>query len=177
MENYVLPHWFVLYVRYRQEKKVEVLLKDKNIQVFLPLVKSIRIWHDRKKKILKPLFPSYVFVGITSKKDFHNALSTKGVVQYIKFGNEYARVRDKEIFQIKQLLNLEAISEIDAAANFPFKGQKMRISYGPLSGMECKVIRVNKKSKILVKIESIRHSITACVPNMYLTPKISSEET
>ena len=109
--------------------------------------------------------------------DFYKALSTEGVVKYIRFGNEYAYVRDKEIFLIKQLLNLEAISEIDAATHIPFKGQKMRISYGPLSGLECKVIKVNNKSKVSVKIESIRHSITACVPNLYLTPKLSAEET
>ncbi len=173
MENDILPHWYVLYVKYQYEKKVALLLKEKNIEVFLPLVKSIRIWSDRKKKICKPLFPSYIFVCVNSKMDFYRALSTEGVVKYVRFGNDYAQIREKEILQIKQLLNLDDISEMDVTTHIPLKDQKMRINYGPLSGLDCKVIKVNKKRKILVKIESIRHCITAFVPNSYLTPKTS----
>ena len=175
MENRVLSNWHVLYVKPRQEKKVESILKEKKIDVFLPLIMSIKIWSDRKKKNYSPLFPRYIFAEIKSKVDFYTALSSAGVVKYVKFGNDYARVRGTEILQIKQLLNLDAVSEIKAATNMPFKGQNMKINYGPLSGMDCIVIKVNKKSKILVKIESIRHCITACVPDSFLTPTIIAE--
>ena len=175
MENCNLTPWHVLYVKPRREKKVELLLKDKNIDVFLPLVKSISIWSDRKKKIYKPLFTSYIFVRVISKTDLYLARSTEGVIKYVRFGNDYALIREKEILQIKQLLNLEDISEIETSTNLPSKGQKMKINYGQLSGLNCEVIKADKKSRIFVRIESIRHSITAIVPNSYLTPKLSSE--
>lgn len=175
MENSVLSNWHVLYVKPRQEKKVELLLKEKKIDVFLPLIMSINNWSDRKKKVYSPLFPRYIFAEIKSKEDFYTALSSIGVIKYLKFGNDYARVRNTEILQINQLLNLDAISEIEIASYIPFKGQKMKINYGPLSGLHCKVIKVNKKSKILVKIESIRHCITACVPDSFLTPTKATE--
>ena len=47
------PHvknWYVLYVRSRHEKKVHQLLQEKGIESSLPLIKTIRIWSDRKKK-------------------------------------------------------------------------------------------------------------------------------
>lgn len=176
METLILPPWHVLYVRHRHEKKVELLLKDKNIDVFLPIVKYINIWSDRKKRVYKPLFTNYVFVRPNSKNDFYRALSTKGVIKYVRFGSEYALVRAREIFQIKQLLNLDGISEVEITTDTPRKGQKMKINYGQLHGMDCEVIKVNNKSKIFVKVESIRHIITACVPNFYLTPRLSSKD-
>ncbi len=91
MEKFTLSQWHVLYVKPRHEKNVEQSLKDRNIAVFLPLVNSIRIWSDRKKKISSPLFPRYVFAEIKSKVDFYLALSTIGVVNYVRFGKNMPR--------------------------------------------------------------------------------------
>ncbi|TXE07841.1 UpxY family transcription antiterminator [Gelidibacter salicanalis] len=171
MQSLSLLHWHVLYVKHQHEKKVEQLLQEKNIEVFLPLIKSIKVWSDRKKQIWTPLFPRYIFVHALSRKEFYHALSTEGVIKYLKFGNEYAVIRATEIFHIKALLNIENISEIKVENNLPSKGQKMRISYGPLNGLDCEVIKVNNKRKIIVRIESIRHYITAYLPSMYLSPQ------
>jgi len=176
MESLTLPHWHVLYVKHRHEKKVEQLLKEKSIEVFLPLIKSIRVWSDRKKKIYIPLFTRYLFVKVLSKKDFYQALSTDGVIKYVKFGSDYAVVRANEIFQIRQLLNLDGASDVKIESNLPIRGQKMKICYGPLNGLDCEVITANNKRKVVVRIESIQHYITAHVPNLYLAPKILQME-
>lgn len=70
--------WYALYVKSRCEKKVHKSLKDISLESFLPQVIKIRQWSDRKKTILKPLFPSYVFVNINSSLEFHKALSVNG---------------------------------------------------------------------------------------------------
>lgn len=172
METNTVSHWHVLYVKHRHEKKVAQILQGKNIEVFLPLIKTIRIWSDRKKKIYSPLFMRYLFVKLITKKDFHYALSTEGVINYVKFGSTYARVRAKEISQIKQLLNMEDASEIKVENNLPSKGQKMKISYGMLHGLDCEVIQVNNKSKVVVRIKSFQYNITALVPSLYLSPTV-----
>jgi transcription antitermination factor NusG len=155
---------------------VELLLKEQNIKVFLPMIESIRIWSDRKKKIYKPLFNNYIFVKLNSKCDFDKVQRVEGVIKYVKFGNDYARIRDKEIDQIKQLLSLEAVSDIDVNQKMPVKGQRMRINYAPLGDSECEVIKVNNKFKVYVRIDSIRYNLTACLPCSYLTSCKSLEE-
>ncbi len=175
MEDFILKHWHVLYIKHRHEKKVDELLQKKNIEVFLPMIKSIKIWSDRKKKIYTPLFTRYLFVKIHSKKDFYEALSTDGVIKYVKFGSDYALVRTNEIFQIKQLLNLEGAANIKVENYLPERGQKMKICYGPLNGLDCEVVDVNNKFKIVVRIESIQNYITAHLPSLYLEPKAFME--
>ena len=163
--------WHVLYVKSRHEKKVDQLLKEENLDSYLPITTTLRQWSDRKKRIQKPLFPSYVFVNIMSKKDFHDVLSVKGVIKYVKIGNDYARVRNEEILRIKQFLKLEGITDVETNSSRLMTGDKMTINYGSLYGLNCEVIKVNNKSKVLIRIESLRQNITAIVPSIYLSPR------
>lgn len=161
--------WHVLYVRSRCERKVETLLKEKQQEVFLPMVKTIRKWSDRNKIIEVPLFPSYIFVKINSAKDFHNTLSVDGACAYIKFGREYARVSNEEIMKIKLFLRSEDISDVKSNSKSIEIGEIKMIEHGPLSGLECEIIKVNNENKIVVRIESIQQNITATLPKYYLS--------
>ena len=59
-----IKHWHAIYVCSRSEKKVCENLNKKNIEAYVPVVKTIRQWSDRKKKIELPLINGYVFVRI-----------------------------------------------------------------------------------------------------------------
>ncbi|GAA3624985.1 UpxY family transcription antiterminator [Flavivirga jejuensis] len=156
--------WHVLYVKSRWEKKVYESLKEISLEVFLPQTKIIRQWSDRKKTILKPLFPSYVFVKINSSLEFYKALSINGACAYISFGNDYARVTEKEITQIKFLIGDKDITDIRMNIELPKVGEIKKIIYGPLSGLECEVIKTGNVKKIIVRIESLQQNIVAMIP-------------
>ncbi len=174
MRQGTINGWYVLYVKSRHEKKVHELLIESSIESFLPLIKTTRKWSDRKKVILKPLFPSYVFVKITSSLDFYKALSVYGASAYISFGVEYANVRDEEIDKIKLLLDSEHVSNIavNADKNVPVLGESRKINHGPLKGLECEILNVNNKNRLIVRIDSIRQSIIATVPLHYFQDKV-----
>ncbi|MGY0408867.1 MAG: transcription termination/antitermination NusG family protein [Polaribacter sp.] len=91
--------WHVIYVKYRWEKKVHESLQEISLESFLPQIKTIKQWSDRKKTVLKPLFPSYVFVNINTSLEFHKALSVNGACTYIRFGKEYAREQRKKLLK------------------------------------------------------------------------------
>lgn len=160
--------WHVLYVKSRWERKVYNSLKEISLESFLPEVKTIRQWSDRKKTILKPLFPSYVFVNINSSLEFHKAISVNGACTCIHFGKDYAIVPEKEINQIKMLVGDDNISDIEVNHQDLKVGEKKRITHAPLNGMECEILNVNNTNKIVVRIESLQQSITAVVPPYYL---------
>ncbi|KAA1246077.1 UpxY family transcription antiterminator [Aquimarina sp. RZ0] len=161
--------WHVLYVKSCQEKKVHQLLQENQLESFLPMIKTIRQWSDRKKVINKPLFPSYVFVNINSSLEFHKALSIKGACSFIHFGRELALATDKEIEQIKVLVGHRDISNIESGIRNPKIGEKRIINIGALRGLECEVLKVNNKNKIIVFIESLQQNITATISKSYLS--------
>ena len=155
--------WHVIYVNPNSEKKVYERLKDISIESFMPEIKTIRKWSDRKKTILKPLFPSYVFVNINSPLEFYKALSVYGACEYIRFGEEYARVREKEINQIKLLVGDKNILDIETNVALPKIGEIKKITYGPLDGLDCEIIRVDNQNKIIVRIDSLHQNIMATI--------------
>lgn len=169
--------WHVLYVKYQHEKKIESRMKARGLDSFVPTFMTIRQWSDRKKKVILPLFPCYVFININSKKEFHNALVVEGVFKYLNFGGIYAKVCEDEINRIKGFLKLEEISELRTTSDSPRMGELMVINHGSLSGLECKVIRTGNKNKVFVRIESLRRNITAVVPSNYLTKSRNSNAT
>lgn len=161
--------WYVIYVNPNSEKKVHERLRDISIESFMPEIKIIRKWSDRKKTILKPLFSSYVFVKINTSLEFHKALSVNGTCAYIRFGKEYARVTEKEINQIKVLIEDENISDIETNVELPKIGEVKKITYGPLNGLDCEIIKADNHNKIIVRIDSLQQNIMATIPSYILS--------
>jgi len=56
--------WYAIQTRCRFEKKAATQLQDKGIETFLPLVKQIHHWSDRRQIVEVPLFPGYGFVRL-----------------------------------------------------------------------------------------------------------------
>ncbi|SHJ70757.1 UpxY family transcription antiterminator [Aquimarina spongiae] len=166
--GFKLGEWYVLYVRSRHERKVEELLHENNIEAFAPMIKTVKQWSDRKKTVLKPLIPSYVFVKINSTKDFSKALSVNGACMYIRFGAEYAKVTENEIDKIKILIGTKDVIDVKADFQIPAIGDIKEISYGPLSGLRCKILENRNINKILVSINSLRLNIVATIPSSFL---------
>lgn len=160
--------WHVLYVKSRCEKKVFDSLKEHFLKSFLPQVKTIRQWADRKKIVLKPLFPSYVFVYLDTPKDFYKALSIQGACAYVRFGKEYPRVTEKEIAQIKLLIGDKHVSDLITTSQLPKSGETKTISNGPLCGLDCEILRADSHEKIVVRIDSLKQNIVATVPSYIL---------
>ncbi len=160
--------WHVLYVKSRHEIKVDKLLKENEVESFLPMIKTIRNWSDRKKTIEVPLFSSYVFVNIKSSLDLHKALSVDGACAYIRFGSEYAIVKQQEIDQIKFIVGEKDITDIEIDNNNCKVGDIKRIQYGALNGVECEILNVNNVNKIIVRVKSLQQNIKATIPSCYL---------
>ena len=77
-------NWYALYTKPRNEKKVEEQLHKMGLEVFCPKISVIKQWSDRKKRLIQPHTPSYVFIKI---KEQERALvfNASGVVRYLFF--------------------------------------------------------------------------------------------
>lgn len=158
--------WYVIYVKSCQEKRVSTDLLAKGYETFLPLIKTKRQWSDRKKIIEVPLISSYVFVNVKTRLEFVKALDVKGACGYVRFGSEYARVQDEEIFKIKLLIGAEEISDVKVCEYRLKVGEFRKIKSGPLSGLECEILEVkDNKNKITIRMNSIQKNITAIIPS------------
>ena len=126
-----------------------------NINCFCPTVTVIKNYSDRKKKILKPLLPSYVFVNIEEVKR-NDVFLAFGIVRYMFWLGKPAIVRESEIELMKQYLN--GIYQSVSLTNFT-RGQLYKISEGLFSGKIGKVVET-KKNKIKLELQSLGVIVT-----------------
>ena len=150
-----MKKWFVLYTNPNQEIKVVEQLNEMGIICYCPTVKIIKQYSDRKKKILKPLMPSYVLVFI-EEHNRNEVFLVFGVVRYLFWLGKPAIVRESEVDLMKQYLN--GVYTSVSLTNFT-KGQVYKISEGVLAGRSGEVIEA-KKNKIKLELESLGMIVT-----------------
>ena len=150
-----MKKWFILYTKANQEIKVAEQLKEIKISCFCPTVTIIKQYSDRKKKVIKPLLPSYVFVFI-EEGNRNDVFSVFGITRYMFWLGKPATVRESEIELMKQYLN--GIYESISLTKFT-KGQLYKISEGVFSGRIGKVIE-SQKNKIKLELQSLGMIVT-----------------
>lgn len=154
--------WYALYTRPHHEKKVAERLHEKEISSYLPTLKKLRIWHDRKKFVDEPLFPSYVFVHLKDPAGYNSSLDVEGGLFYIRFDKRIARINDDIINNIRLVMSHG--NEIESSTDNFQPGQKLAINQGPLSGLMCEVVRHEAREKILVRVNLLNRNVLANMP-------------
>ncbi|MGN7825020.1 UpxY family transcription antiterminator [Chitinophaga varians] len=158
--------WYLIYTMSQREKKVAQLLAERKIKYFLPTIKEIRLRCDRKKVIDTPLFPSYVFVNLENQEDFFTTQAVDGFCCYVRFGKQLARVDQCLIDQIDIAVCYG--HNVNASAEQFLPGQKLLITYGPLSGLFCEVVKYKGTRKLVVRVGLLQRNIMMEVLPEYL---------
>ena len=147
--------WYALYVRSRQEKKVYDALVRSGIKAYLPLLKSVRQWADRKKKIKVPLFRGYVFVCI----GFNSRLSVirvDGAVNLVQFNGEPAPIPNDQILAVEQMLSGNC--RIEQVHTFT-EGEQVEVIAGPMIGLKGYLENRDQKARVVITVDAIGRSV------------------
>ena len=79
-------------------------MQELDIESYLPLVKKVKQWSDRKKTVLEPLFTGYLFVKLLPA-ELDKPRYINGVINYLSFEKRKAIVTDAEIDNLKYLVD------------------------------------------------------------------------
>jgi len=162
------PSWFAVHTRSRYEKKVAAQLGEKQIDSFLPTMKEVHHWSDRRRVVEQPLFPGYVFVRILPEDPMRaSVLRTVGVVGFVGIQGRGLSIPDQEIENIRILLSSDIPFE-----PYPFLrvGQKVRIRGGYLDGIEGILVAKNSDQSVIISVELIQRSLSIRVSGFDLEP-------
>lgn len=160
--------WYVIRTMSRQERKVATRLEQINIHYYLPLVKTISQWTDRKKTVEKPLFSGYVFIKKTSK--YFDILHLPGVVSIIKHNRKIAIVKQSEINTIKSIVKY-GYDTTEYAYNENIElGTKVKVTQGRLKDLEGILIDNNNEKEFIIYFESLGNCLKIKVSPKILKP-------
>lgn len=138
--------WFAVYTRPKQELKVASQLSAMGITNFCPTISLIKQYSDRKKKVTKPLLPSYVMVELEENQR-EKVFACSGIVRYLFFLGKPAVILASEIKLMQD--HLKGVYN-DIKVTMLHVGDSHTITEGPFSGVSGRVVESNN---IKVKLE------------------------
>jgi transcription antitermination factor NusG len=164
--------WFAVYTASRHEKKVAQHLTEREIEFYLPLYQSKRKWRDGSRVTLDlPLFPGYLFVHIR-RGERVRVLEVPGALAVVGGnGREPVPLPDEAIDALRSGLHLRHAEPHALLA----VGQRARIRYGALAGMEGFVVRRKSGLRVVLTLEYIQRSVSVEVAADDLEPLAGSD--
>ena len=154
--------WYAVHTRSRHEARAYTGLVQKSVDAFLP---RIEVWSrrvDRRKKILVPMFPGYLFVQLLSLDNEIKltVLKTFGVVRLL--GNpgspDPVPVPEAKIADIQRLVQ----SRVEMHHfEYPRVGQPALIIEGPLKGIEGIVLNTDYEREVfVVSVDLLKRAVS-----------------
>jgi transcription antitermination factor NusG len=158
--------WYAIYTMPRAERKVDERFLKQGVETYLPLLTSMRIWSDRKKKIKTPLIPGYIFIK-ADKKMLTEIYRIDGALGVVKYLGVPAKIKPSELDMIRILIkepeSFNAIKNIDVQL-----GENFEIHFGTFAGLKGKYIRHAGKYRAIISLESINKMFEVNVPISFL---------
>ena len=163
-----LESWFALQTRARHEKVVVRRLSDKGVVTFLPLVRQVHRWSDRRKTIELPLFSCYVFAKLPPRSDERlRVLLVEGVLKVVGNHGLGIPIPDEQINAIRTLVEEEL-----PYCSHPFLkvGQRVRIRSGALNGVEGILVSRSRERSLVVSLDAIQRSLAVRIEGYDIEP-------
>jgi transcriptional antiterminator RfaH len=152
--------WYAVYTQPRAEKKAASRLSALGIRVYLPLLRTIRKWSDRKKWVDVPLIPSYLFVNICEAQQVA-VLQVLGVSRFIVFEGRPVKVKPDDILWMQRLLQSDA--QLEATAEYLLPGDLVEVQHGTLMGFQGELVEYKSEKKVLLRLKNLGQSVLVTI--------------
>ena len=153
------PQWYAIWTRSHSEHLVADQLRAKGLDIFLP---KISVWSRRgglRHAIRVPMFSGYLFLHANVDKNIYlEVIKSRGVVRLL--GDRWdclAPISKQEIEALQQLVNSGLAV---TPHSYLREGQRVRITAGPLKGVDGILVENRSEKGILVlSVELLRRSV------------------
>lgn len=159
--------WVVVNTHPHREHIALENLQRQEFDAYCPVIRKRRSHARRVETVLRPLFPSYLFVRDPRLGRWRPILSTYGVRSLVRAGEELSFIDHAFIASLKA-------REIEGAIvrpPSPYRvGQRIAIAAGPFDGLVATIIELDDKDRLVVLLDLMRRGIKVTLKSECVTP-------
>ena len=160
--------WFAVHTYARHEKAVAQAVREQGITSFLPLVKQVRQWSDRRKIVEFPLFGCYVFVKLApNNRQRMQVLRVSGVLGFVGTHGMGIPIPEEQIEAVRNVIEKKL-----PVCSHPFLkvGQRVRIRSGALAGVEGILVSRSGEDALVLSLDAIQRSLSVRIEGYDIQP-------
>ncbi|RMH05970.1 MAG: hypothetical protein D6704_08345 [Nitrospirae bacterium] len=155
--------WYLVNTKPRAEKLAEFHLQKLGVETFNPQIKQHKVIRRKRRLVISPLFPSYLFVRFDPALHYRMVHYATGVRKVVSFGETLARVEESLIEGIKARLHQGYVMIAKPSSFQP--GQRVRIHTGPLQGLEAVFEReMDDRQRVALLLQTVAYQARVVVP-------------
>ena len=159
------PEWYALSVKPRIESHVGVVLATHGFEIFLPTREVKRVRSGRTVKLFQPLFPQYLFARFRWA-DRLKIITSPGVRSILTMSGKPAPITDQEIERLRR-----AVRSPDAAVHdYLENGRQVRITSGPLQGLEGRLVETKSVCQLVINIDILHRAVSVVIDRTHVVP-------
>ena len=162
--------WYAIWTRSHCERIVAQQLLAKGFQPFLPEMAIRARKPDAAPIVQRPMFPGYLFLKHSmEKQSYIEILKARGVVRILEGGwNRLTPIADDEMTAIERVI--ESGAPVLSQPYFQ-NGDRVRVTAGPLSGVEGLFVRDKKnRGRLVVSVKLLQTSVAVEVDCDFVEP-------
>lgn len=161
----LIPEWYAFYTTPRAEKQVLARLRLHGYEAYLPLIRTLRQWSDRKKMVEVPLINSYIFV-YTLRSMLWEVNGVPGISRYISFDGKPAAIPQSQIDNLKLIVDGNADVEITGEKIDP--GDPVEVTHGSMKGLTGELVKYSNKNRVVVRIDKLDLNLLLTIQKAFL---------
>jgi transcription termination/antitermination protein NusG len=156
--------WWVAHTKSRNEKALAHDLAGEGIGYYLPMRERVMMSGGRKRRLMYPLFTSYVFFcgGVDER---YRVMVTGRVCQVIPVANRSQFV--SELTDVERALASNCELEMHP---FAVVGRRCRVRAGPWEGVSGTVIRRNNRARLVLWVSMLGQGASLEIDTDLLEP-------
>lgn len=175
--------WFVLRATYHREKKAYDYLINKGIECYLPLHRTLKYIHGKRKFITESYLPNLLFVYGTPQKVADMMKNTPELHFLSYYYDHFSQMAEGKnppltvaydammsFIRVANVYNPH-IKLVQPDQCHYKSGDIVRVTDGEFKGVEGRVARVSGQQRVVVEIEGVCIITTAYIPSAFIEKK------
>lgn len=138
--------WWVAHTKARNEKALAQDLLRRSIGYFLPMQEKVRFWGGCKRRVMMPLFSSYLFL-CGDEQDRYAAMTTNRICRTLDVVDQASLIHELATIEMA----LAGNAELDPYPMLAV-GQRCRITGGPFEGIEGVVVERARRARLVLQV-------------------------
>lgn len=149
--------WYAVHTMARHEKRIAAQFEEKHVRTFLPLLRQIHRWSDRRSTVEVPMFSCYAFVCIVhTVEERLRVLRTSGVLGFVGSERQGTPIPDDQIESLRKAISGKIPCFPHAYIS---AGRRVRIRGGSLDGVEGILVRQGADQSLVLSVELLHRSV------------------
>jgi len=156
--------WYALKVRTRSESIAASALVNRGYVTFSPVYQERRRYSDRMKAVEAAAFPGYIFCQFNPSRKVP-VLSSPAVEYIVGRAGNYIPIAEVVLDNIRRFMAAGG-----RAAPYLSAGQRVRIEFGSLAGLEGIFVRSANSDRVVLSVDLLQRSIAVDIAFDHVRP-------